>query len=192
MSNAKGLFIILGILFFSVFFGLVFLKLGTHLNPVPAAEYNWLEYTSPTKSFKVKFPTLPQTTSKVFTDPNTNQKRLYEMHVSQMGDGTVFMVSTITFPEKKANADDDELLAAVASDMITSNPKNVMIKTEKGTFQGHHALTFSLNGDNVKIYVKTFVVGNIIYILTEISPEVLAEHSEYDFFTNSFELISGK
>ena len=60
---------------------------------------DWKEFSSPDGEFNVLFPTLPQHAKENLTDPKTNEVRKYNMYVAEKNDGTIFMISLISFPD---------------------------------------------------------------------------------------------
>lgn len=201
MARSKGLIFLLAILFVSIFIGYFLVRVSPNY-PEPGkisepssvtdsgmtTQLDWLEYSPPSKSFKVRLPTLPQTTSKTFTDPKTQEKRTYDMYVSEKKDGSVFLISIINFTDLKSDVEDDEMLAAVANDMMTSHPDNKLIKTEAGKFKGNPSLKFELGSDKVKIDTLTFIVGKKLYVLNRVASAASSDIKEFNYFTNSFDL----
>ncbi len=200
MERSKGLIILLAILFISIFLGYFLIRINPNypapgnIDAVKPAELtlkdknDWMDYVPPGKSFKVKLPALPQTTSKTIADPSTNEKRNYEVYVSEKKDGAVFVINIITFPDLKSNSKDDEMLAEVANDMMTRLPDDKLIKTEPGKFKGYPSLTFTIANDQLEIHALTFINGKTLYVLTRAAPKELADKGEFNFFINSFEL----
>lgn len=206
MQKGKGLFVILAILFISILIGYTLIRVNPNY-PVPgkiddiknnktadpegsATQMNWIEYTPPTKNFKVELPSLPQTTKKTFTDPNTKEKRNYEVYVANGKNGTAYLINIITFDNLKTNVQDEDMLTEVAKDMMTNHPDNKLIKTEPGKFLGYPSLKFSLATEKVEIDTLTFVNGKTLYVLTRIAPLENKDKDEFNFFTNSFELTA--
>jgi hypothetical protein len=204
MVRAKGLIFLLAILFISIFIGYFLVRINPNY-PEPGkinetststrdsglattSNIDWIDYSPSNKTFQVKLPSLPQTTSKTFTDPNTQEKRSYEMFVSEKKDGTVFLISIINFKDLKSNVQDDEMLTAVANDMMTTHPDNKLIKTEAGKFKGNPSLKFELASDKVKIDTLTFIIGKKLYVLNRVAPAGSSDMKEFDFFTNSFDV----
>jgi hypothetical protein len=199
MAKAKGLIILLAILFFSIFIGYFLIRTNPNY-PAPKkmeelktaeiaapGDSQWINYESPSKNFKVKLPSLPQKTAKTFTEPKTQNKRNYEVYVSEGKDNAVYMINIITFDDIK-NAKEDEMLTEVANDLMTTHPDNKLIKTEAGKFMGFPSLKFTLASEKVEIDALTFVNGKTLYVLTRVSPAAASDASQFKYFINSFEL----
>ena len=194
MARSKGLIFLLGFLFLAIFLGYFLINVNPNYpkptnmsSEITKGDLHWIDYVSPNKVFSVKFPNLPQTTSKMIVDPETKEKRNYEVYVSQKGD-VVYLINRISFPEMKSAEKDDEILMEVANDMMTKHPENKLIKTQAGKFKGNPSLTFSLASDKVEIDALTFINNKSIYVLTRIAPKELAVKGEFEYFINSFEL----
>ncbi len=152
----------------------------------------WKEYHSPSGAFTVLLPTLPQHATESIKDPKTGNIRNYDMYVSERIDGTIFMISLITFQDLSSNSDPETLLLSMMNDMVASNPDNVLKAEQTGSFQGHPSLDFTMSNNEHHIDAKTFMIDNIMFVLTRISNAKNYNTSEYTFFINSFEVANQK
>jgi len=150
--------------------------------------HNWHLFSSPNETFKVLLPTLPQHATENITDPKSQAVRKYDMYVSEKPDGTVFMISLVTFPDIPKTLDDKKLLTAIMNDMVATNPNNELKTVESGEYNGHPSLDFTMGNQNVTINAKSFLVGNTLYVLSRIVKKEDEKSNEYNFFINSFEL----
>jgi hypothetical protein len=148
----------------------------------------WHEFTSPSKTFSVKLPVLPQHATERLSDPKTHNIRDYDMYVSEEQNGTVFMISLITFLDQSHAANAEYLLTNIMNDMVAANPKNKLITTKMTTFQRHKAIDFSIGNDQAHIEVKAFVVDATLYILTMISKSENQSANEFKYFIDSFQM----
>ncbi|ADI38439.1 putative uncharacterized protein [Waddlia chondrophila 2032/99] len=149
---------------------------------------NWKEYHSPTEKFKVMLPTIPQQATENIKDPKTGENKNYDMYVSERLDGTIFMISLITFEKMPNHREAERLLGIMMDDMLRSNPSNKLDFKSFGIYHENPALDFAISNDNVNINAKTFMIGKTMYVLTRVSPSEQADPSEFNFFVNSFEL----
>lgn len=150
---------------------------------------NWHEFAAPDNKFKVLLPVLPQHATENVNDPLSKGKRKYDMYVSEEDDGTVFMISSISHPEAKNATDKEMLLKQLMADMSNSNPKNKLLNSKTGVYQGYQSLDFSISNDEVHIDARAFVVDNSLIVLSSISKLQNYNPQEFAFFANSFELI---
>lgn len=157
--------------------------------PTNIAEFNfqtWHEFAAPSGKFKVLFPSLPQHATENVDDPQSNEKKKYEMYVSQKDDGTIFMITLVSFKEPIDHGGD--LLKEMMNDMIASNPNNKLLGMEEGEYKGNPALDFSLSSGELTIDAKSFITDNTLYVLSRILKPTNYTRDEFLFFVNSFEL----
>ncbi|NGX43050.1 MAG: hypothetical protein K940chlam7_01341 [Chlamydiae bacterium] len=162
-------------------------------SPVSLEVYNfqnWHEFTGTNGEFKVLFPTLPQHATENIKDPKSNETRKYEMYVSEKDDGTIFMISLITFPDKTADSDGDSLMRAMMNDMMAASPDNELRTMESGKYKGYNSLDFAFGNNELSVDSKTFMVNNTMLVLTRIVKTENYNTNEFNFFINSFELSS--
>ena len=93
---------------------------------------NWHLYVSPSGNFQVMFPAMPQQAEKKIVDDKTKELRDYDFYVSEKNDGTLFMITAITFPPNRDPKATEQLLTKAMTDMVESDPnnklKNVKVK----------------------------------------------------------------
>lgn len=149
----------------------------------------WHEFTSPSGSFKVLLPTLPQHATERLDDPKTKEKRQYDMYVSEKDNGTIFMISIITLLDQKEAKLDESMLSSVMSDMLATNPENKVKLMQMGTYKQFPAIDFSIENNQLSIDGKAFIEGQTLYLLTSVGKINQYMKQEFDFFVNSFELL---
>jgi hypothetical protein len=150
---------------------------------------NWHEFSAPSKTFKVLLPALPQRATENVDDPKTQEKRKYDMYVAQQDNGTIFMISLITFPNLESREEGYEILKQIMNDMIASNPSNKLNMMEEGDYKGYPTIDFSIENGELTIDAKTFIINETLYVLTRIGKSKDYTRDEFLFFINSFELI---
>ena len=201
MSKISTVFVTLAIIFI-VIMGFRMMKDSYMLLPLKEQQptnltafnfQDWHEFTAPSGNFKVLFPALPQHATENVDDPKTKEKRKYDMYVSQQDNGTIFMISRITFPDLGSKEESNEILKQIMNDMVASNPSNKLSMMQEGDYKGHPSIDFSIENGELTIDAKTFIVDDTLYILTRIVKSQNYTRDEFLFFVNSFELIpSGK
>lgn len=153
---------------------------------------NWHEFASPKGDFKVLLPVLPQHATDKITDPKTKEQRKYDMFVSAKDDGTVFMISMITFPAKIEPVNVESTLTSVVNDMLARNKENKLKMMQGGKFRDNDALDFSIENTDVSVTGKAFIKHDILYILSELTKDGKFNQTEFDFFVNSFDVSNPK
>ena len=152
---------------------------------------SWKEFTSPTGQFKVLLPILPQHATDKIADPKTKEPRKYDMYVAAKNDGTVFMISAITFPSGIAEKDSEALLTNVVNDMLARNKDNVLKMKQASAFRNFKALDFSIENGDIILGGKAFVHNNTLYVLNMVSKHGTFNLNEFNFFVNSFDVVPG-
>src|SRR5262249_40888926 len=127
----------------------------------------WKDFTSDKNSFKVHLPLIPQHATESVSLPN-NEMRKYDMYVSEKPDGTIFMVNLITYP-KTDGIDSDTMMKKVVSEMVASNPANVLRADQKIQVQGYPGHDFSVENPEITMEVREFVKGDTLYLLAYIA-----------------------
>lgn len=150
----------------------------------------WYEFSAPNGKFKVQLPILPQQATENISDKNTGETRKYDMYVAEKQDGTIFMISLITFQNLTDNFDKDKLMRTMMNDMLESNPNNELHSVEMGKYKGLDSLDFSFGNAEMTIDAKTFIVDDTLYVLTRILKSQDHDPNEFNFFINSFDLSS--
>ena len=149
---------------------------------------NWHEFSAPDGAFKVMFPVLPQHAAENIADSKTKEVRTYNMYVAEKNDGTIFMITTITFPQERDPKSTETLLTKAMNDMVESNPKNKLKNMKVNNYQDMKALDFSIENDEISIDGKAFMVHDTLYVLTSLGKNGHYNQREFAFFANSFQL----
>lgn len=149
---------------------------------------DWREFKAPQGTFQAKFPTVPQHASQSVRDPKTQQLREYEMYVGEEGNGSIFMVSVIDFPNSKENP--ETLKKTIMNDLLVSNPQNQLKSMKVGTYKLFSTVDFVITGPDKTINGRVFSDGNNLYLLTGIFNNAYVELNEYEYFINSFEWMT--
>ncbi len=165
------------------------------INQQPASEVaiekynfqNWHEFSAEDGAFNVMLPALPQHAKEV-VNVTEKESRHYDMYVSEKGDGTVFMISSITFKGLPAGFDKREILRSMMDDMVASSPSNELRKEEEGEYKGHASLQYTIDNKDNAIDVKSFMDKDKMYVMTRVTKAVNYNTEEFNFFTNSFDL----
>ncbi|MFQ5728790.1 MAG: hypothetical protein ACE5GN_00315 [Waddliaceae bacterium] len=151
---------------------------------------DWHEFSPPNGEFKVLLPTRPLSATENIQDPKTKKTRKYDMYVSEKNDGSVFMITLITFVDMPPITDAEKLMKEMMDDMIKSNPDNELRTTQFSKYNGYDSLDFAFGNNESTVDARTFVVGNTLYILSRIIKTESYNANEYNFFINSFDLTS--
>lgn len=151
---------------------------------------DWRTFTSTTGNFTAQFPAPPQHAAENSKESSTNDKRKYDMYVAQKNDGSTFMISLITYENKNFFHSPDTVLTNVLEEMMISNPKNRLEKSDLGDFKGYRAIDFSIENPEGRITGKAFIVGQTLYLITYIAKLDDYKENEYRYFLDSFQFLT--
>lgn len=158
------------------------------LNADPHA--SWREFSPQSGSFKVLFPAVPQFAKEAVNIPNTDKKRRYEMYASETINGTVFMVSVITYPQDYDTTSKAQTIQSVIDELVASDPANHLLESRDTVFLDFPAMDFHMVNKEFDIEGKSFMNDKTVYVLTYVARNNDYDQKDYDYFINSFHLIS--
>lgn len=192
MTDRRWFFAVLTVL---ILIGITVFREVKEIRPVQevaesdtSAFADWKDFKSDEGGFGVKLPTLPQNAKEIYHDKNTQEKRLYNIFVSEKPDGTIFTVIIIKYPDGKITQAPSTLVQGVVDEMMKSNPKNRVVDMDKVKFEGQDALKFDIINEQAQINGLAFSKGNNLYILSYTAHVDKHHPSEYDHFIKSFKL----
>lgn len=148
---------------------------------------NWHEFSPPDKKFTVLLPTIPQHAADNIKGTEKGDKK-YEMFVSQKNDGSIFMITLITFKDPEKTKDREALLRELMDDMVNRNSKNKIKNISTGKFKDYDSLDYSFGNADTHVDAKSFLVDETVYILTRAVSSKNYTADEYKFFVNSFDI----
>lgn len=166
------------------------LPLAASKEGAPGPFTSWHSIDSPTGHYKVMMPAIPQHATQNIVDPKTKNLRHYDMSIAQKSDGSMFMVSLITF--QGTNSSPDILKKTVINDLLAANPQNQLKEMEMGSFQGYPSINFTIANSDTTVKGLTFIEGNTLYLLSAVFPNQYYSAKDYDYFIKSFDLDAEK
>lgn len=152
----------------------------------------WREFIPASGKFKVMLPVVPQYAKETVSIPDTNQKRWYEMFVSEKMDSTLFLISLITYPPGVDISNTEMMLRGIVDEMVYSKVGNKLKEFENTTFQNHQAVRFDIVSKEFNIKGIAMMVDKTTYLLTYVAKEDNFNEAEYQHFITSFQLTPPK
>jgi hypothetical protein len=150
---------------------------------------NWKEFNHTDGTFTALFPVLPQHVTDKIADPITKESRKYDMYAAADENGTGYLVSTTTFPEKIDPKNVEIVLRSAVNDMLSRNKDNKLKITKAGKFNDSDSLDFALENNQVKVAGKAIIHDNILYVLSMADQSADFNNEELTFFINSFQIL---
>jgi hypothetical protein len=151
---------------------------------------DWKEFTPKSGLFKVMLPHPPQTAKDLVAIPGSDKKRRYDMYASEKIDGTLFLISAITYPHDVDTSLTDDILQQTLDELMKSNPDNRISKLKNNNFKTYRTLDFSLNNREFHVEGKILMVGKTVFVLSYITRNKSFNPNEYQKFIDSFELLN--
>lgn len=146
---------------------------------------SWKEFVPSSGLFKVKLPSEPQYARDYIPIPDSDKKRRYDMYASEKIDGTLFLVTMISYPDDADNSLPENILRQTVDEFMRSKPDNQLSKLQN-SLDKENSLDFSIESKDFHIEGRIFLEGKIVYNLTYISRIDSFDPSEYQYFIDSF------
>jgi len=156
--------------------------------PQPEELQNWKQVESKENGFQALFPTAPQHATKSVIIPDSDKKSVYDMYVSELKNGSIFMLRIVTYSKDYTFPSQNKALKSPMEEMMSANDKNVLRKVENQTFQGFPAVNFAIQNPKEKMEGISFLVANKLYLLSYIAKLANYRAGEFTQFANSFKL----
>lgn len=149
---------------------------------------DWNEYSGQSNNFRVSLPQPPQYARESAPIPDTDLKRAYEMYLSEQLNGTIYMISMITYPPQIETSNQNQMLHDFIKELVRSRPDNKLQQETDSSFQDKGAVDFMLFNKDYQMKGIAFMVDKTIYLLTYVANKNNFKTEEFDHFINSFRL----
>ncbi|MDP1880727.1 MAG: hypothetical protein Q8K60_07290 [Parachlamydiaceae bacterium] len=149
----------------------------------------WKKYESKSGDFEVLVPSEPQYAKDFIDIPGSDKKKRYEIFASEKPDGTLFMISVITYPTEIDMGNTREILKNMVHELAAGKKDhklNDLAEIEKAGKLTYH---FNIENNEFKIQGETFLVNNVQYVISYIVRKENYNEAEYNHFVNSFTLL---
>lgn len=150
---------------------------------------SWVKYAPSSGKFQVKFPAFPLVTSKTVFDANANENVKYDTYVAQDKDGSIFMISEITYSKSIPKDQFEDISKQLISDMIVRNKNNKIEYLDVDRTKNGVAVYFSLTHQDLEelsIAGKVLGDNDTIYILSMADKNQDFDRWALDYFIDSF------
>ena len=149
----------------------------------------WQPFRPNSGLFKVLLPHPPQYAKDLVAIPGSDQKRRYDMYASEKIDGSLFLISVITYPTEAESSESADLLKQTVDELMRSKPDNQLTSIKELVFKGHPALDFIITNREFKVQGIVFMLGKSIYVLSYVAQQDDYSAKEFQHFVDSFELL---
>ncbi|MBB65104.1 MAG: hypothetical protein CMO81_08575 [Waddliaceae bacterium] len=149
----------------------------------------WREYNSTDGGFRVEFPAFPQHVKEYYALADTGLLLEYDVYVVEEEDGTIYMMSLITYPQEIDTSDTTAILHGLKEEMMQSNETNALQSEEQTQYKGVDALNFVIQNQEADINSRALMNDHTLYLLSVIDRKNQFQRDDYMHFVNSFELL---
>lgn len=200
MSKIGMIILCLVIIVFGLFYAIPGLKnrilTGTFQTSSQKAESDkfstWEEFVPQSGLFKVRLPHAPQYAKDFIPISNSDKMRRYDMYASEDIDGTLFLISVITYPDVIEDSLTEDVLHQTIDELMKSNADNHLKRVEREIFNMQNALNFSIENRDFLVEGKLMTVGKRIFVLSYVSLAENFDLLEYQHFVDSFKFLTIK
>jgi hypothetical protein len=116
----------------------------------------WSEFIPRSGLFQVLLPHSPQYGKDYISIPNSDKKRRYDMYVSEKIDGTIFLISVVTYPPDVDTSSTDEILRQNLEELMHNKPDNRLIKSLNTIVQERQTMEYSFENRDLHVEEKQF------------------------------------
>lgn len=187
--NKFGIVLICLILLFAGFFYLKPTEKSSNINKKPIATSNWQKFKPNSGLFTVELPHPPQYAKDMVPIPGTDLKRRYDMYVSEEIDGTLYLISVITYPNEAEASEPLDIMKQTIDELMKTKPDNKLTKMDKSQFKTLQSFDFSFVNGEFFIEGKIFTAGKTVFVLSYVTRKGEFDAADYQRFINSFELV---
>lgn len=149
----------------------------------------WKVYKSEDGTFEAKFPTSVRHSSGSEPISKGPEKKLINTYLSEEPNGSIFMVSILTFPtETKDSKEYNARLNEAMTRLQKANPQNIVWGINYDQFLDVSDLTFGIENPEQMMINKVFIKGKDLYLLSYTSKKDLFDQANFQYFLDSFKL----
>lgn len=149
----------------------------------------WKMYKPKSEDFEVLIPSEPQYAKDFIEIADSDKKKRYEIYASEKPDGTLFMISVITYPSEIDMGNTREVLKNMVRELAVGKKDHKLNDIAEIEKSGKLTYHFDIENNDFKIQGETFLVKNVQYVISYIVRKENYNEAEYNHFVNSFTLL---
>lgn len=155
-----------------------------------AADFStWKKFIPSSNLFEINLPNPPQYGKDYVQIPGTDKKRRYDMYASEKLDGTLFLITVITYPPNYDTHDSFKILQENIDDLMHQKVDNRLNNLLQSQFQNHDTLDFSFENKDFIVDGRSIHDDPIVYMLSYITKKNNFDHEEFQHFIDSFKIL---
>jgi hypothetical protein len=181
--------------------GLLYVKQGTkndssipaHVSGSDPINFStWQMFRPRSGLFEVLLPHSPQYAKDFVPIPGSELMRRYDMYASEKIDGTLFLISVITYPKEGENTEFSDILKQTVDELMRTKPDNKLSKQKESVFNGLRSMDFTMVNREFNVEGKVFMTDHIVYVLSYVTRKGEFNNVEYQHFIDSFKLLDNQ
>jgi len=149
----------------------------------------WKKFKARSGLFEVMLPTKPQYAKDLVSVPYSDEKRRYDMYASEKIDGTLFLISVITYPKGTESDETVDILKQTVEELMKSKPDNQLTKIENSLFHQHPSMDFSIENRSYHVEGRVFMPQNQVFVLSYVTKQDHFDKNEFQYFVKSFHFL---
>jgi len=150
----------------------------------------WKEFVPRSGLFKTLLPSPPQYGKDYIAIPNSDKKRRYDMYAAEKIDGTLFLISVITYPPEVDISSSDDIIRQNIEDLMHNKVDNRLTKLVNLSLHEHKTFDFSIENRDFDIQGRSIQDDHVVYMLVYITQKESFDPKEYQYFIDSFQLLN--
>jgi hypothetical protein len=150
----------------------------------------WQKFVPRSRLFKVMLPHKPQYAKDLLPIPDSDKKRRYDMYASEKIDGSLFLISVITYPMEVDTSFPEDIIRQTVDELMRSKPDNQLSKLDKNLLRTKPAFDFSIDNKDFHVEGQVIMDDKTVYVLSYIARKDEFDPIEYQYFIDSFQLLN--
>lgn len=149
----------------------------------------WKNFTPKSKLFEISLPNPPQYGKDFVEIPNSDKKRRYDLYASEKVDGTLFLVTVITYPFDHEIESSIDILDQNIQELMHSKENSQLNKLFQNVLDDRNYMDFNFESNGYSIEGRSIHDDHMVYMLTYISKKENVDEDEYEHFIHSFKIL---
>lgn len=149
----------------------------------------WKKFVPRSKLFEIHLPNSPQYGKDYVQIPNSDKKRRYDIYASEKLDGTLFLISVITYPPEYDTSSSFDILRQNIDELMHQKGDNRLNDIWQNTFQKDNSLDFSFENKDFRVQGRAIHDDHIVYLLSYIVKKDNFDEDEFNYFIDSFKIL---
>jgi len=149
----------------------------------------WDTFTPVSGLFQVSLPSPPKYGNDSILIPGTEIKRRFDVYASEQVDGTLFLISMITYPLDYDVSSSSDILRQNINELVEHKKDNHLIGISEKTIEKRPSFDFIFENQEMKVEGVGVHDDHLVYMLSYISKRDDFDSEEFKHFVDSFKIL---